>query len=65
MRPIIPNHACIADLIEMAKRNSVKCLALTHLQRDFRKRELKKLKEEIQNEDVNVLIPEPFEEYTF
>jgi ribonuclease BN (tRNA processing enzyme) len=61
----IPNHACIADLIEMAKRNSVKCLALTHLQRDFRKRELKKLKEEIQNEDVNVLIPEPFEEYTF
>lgn len=61
----IPNHACIRDLIEMAKRNNVKCLALTHLQRDFRKREIIKLKKEVQNEEIKVLIPEPFEEYEF
>jgi ribonuclease BN (tRNA processing enzyme) len=61
----IPNHACIKDLIDMAKRNNVKCLALTHLQRDFRKIELEKLKKEVQNEEVKVLIPEPFEEYEF
>ncbi|UCF87211.1 MAG: hypothetical protein JSV71_00440 [Nitrospiraceae bacterium] len=59
----IPNHACIKDLIEMAKRNNVKCLALIHLQRDFRKREIMKLKKEVQKEEVKILIPEPFEEY--
>jgi ribonuclease BN (tRNA processing enzyme) len=61
----IPGHANIKDLIQMAQRNQVKCLALTHLQRTFRKRENKRLKEACASAPVNIIIPEPLDEYAF
>ncbi len=59
----IIGHSCIVDSIEMAKRNNVKILALTHLQRDFRKKELLKIKEKIRKEDIEIIIPNLLEEY--
>lgn len=61
----IPGHANIRDLIEMAGRNNVKCLALTHLQRDYRKNDLESLKNELVREKVRILVPEALTEYTF
>lgn len=56
-------HACIADSMKMAEENSVKCLALTHLQRDFRKNDLPTLIGKIKSDKVKIIIPEPLEEY--
>lgn len=58
-------HACIVDSIKMAEENNVKCLALTHLQRDFRKNELSKVKDKIKSDKVKIIIPEPLDEYSF
>jgi len=54
----IIGHACITDLIKMAERNNIKCLALTHIHRDLRK-ELNKKK--ISSKKVKVIIPKPFD----
>lgn len=59
----IIGHSCVIDSIEMAKKNNVRFLALTHLQRDFRKKELSKIKEKIKKENFKIAIPEPLEEY--
>jgi ribonuclease BN (tRNA processing enzyme) len=61
----IPNHACVTDLVEMAKRNSIHCLALTHLQRTFRRDEAETLREKLKDEKVKIIIPRPFDEYSF
>ncbi len=61
----IPNHACITDLITMAKRCNVTCLALTHLQRTFRKDEIETLRKKLHEKEVRIIIPEAFEEYSF
>ena len=58
-------HACITDLIKMAERNNIKCLALTHIQRNLRKNEIESVKKIISNEKIKIIIPEPFEEYIF
>jgi len=57
-------HACITDAIEMAQANTIKSLALTHLQRDFRKNELPKLRDKIKSDTVNVFIPEPLDQFS-
>jgi len=56
-------HACITDLIEMAERNNVKCLAFIHISRDIRKEKLESIKKMIFNKKVKVLVPNPLEEY--
>lgn len=61
----IPNHACAVDVIEMAKRNNIRCLALTHLQRDFRKSSKEMLKKDPLCPEIEILIPEPRDEYSF
>ena len=53
-------HGCIIDLIKMAERSNVKCLALTHIHRDLRK-ELKKKK--ISSKKVKIIIPKPFDKF--
>lgn len=58
-------HACIVDTVEMAKRNKIKCLALTHLNRFFRKRDLEKIKEFISKEKIKIIIPKPLEKCSF
>ena len=61
----IPGHACITDLLHMAQRNHIKCLALTHLQRDLRKHEIGHIEHKISQKKLKIIIPEPFEEYSF
>jgi ribonuclease BN (tRNA processing enzyme) len=56
-------HASIVNLIKMAENNNVKCLALTHLNRNFRKKELSGIKEKIASDEIKVIIPQPGEEY--
>jgi len=56
-------HGCITDVVEMAKRNGVGCLALTHLDRNFRRHELDKARRLVQGGDVKVIIPEPGDTY--
>ncbi len=58
-----PGHGSVADLIKMVRENNIKCLAFTHIQRDFRKKDLKKIEQAILKEEVNIIIPKPFEEY--
>ena len=59
----IDDHSSIKNLMEMAKRNNIKCLALTHIQRDLRKKELNIIKNELSKEKIRIIIPTPFEEY--
>ncbi len=61
----VPGHACIADLIDMAQKNRIKCLALTHLQRNLRKHEIARIENKISKEELKIIIPHPFEEYSF
>ena len=56
-------HACITDTLEMAERLNIKTLALTHLNRYFRKNQLPGLKEKIVSQKVKILIPEPSDEF--
>lgn len=56
-------HSSIISAISFAEKNNVKCLALTHMNRDFRKNELPKIKEKIKSNKVKIIIPEPLEEY--
>ncbi len=58
-------HACIKDAIEMAEQNNVGCLALTHMESNFRKNNLPKVVEKIKSATVNIIIPEPLDDYSF
>jgi ribonuclease Z len=51
-------HGCITDLIKMAQRNNVKCLALTHINRVLRKKGFK-----IPKSKVKIIVPKPFEQF--
>ena len=53
-------HACIIDLIKMAEENNIKCLALTHINRNLRKELNKK---NISSKKVKVIIPKPFDKF--
>lgn len=52
------DHASIVSAVKMAEENDIKCLALTHINRDVRKN-LKK----VSSNKVKIIIPQPFEEY--
>lgn len=56
-------HGYIMGVIEMAKRNNIKCLALTHLQRDLRKKKMKEIKDKVSKKGVKVIIPNPLDKY--
>ncbi len=56
-------HSSIVSAIKFAEENKVKCLALTHMNRDFRKNDLPKLKDKIKSGTVKIIIPEPLDEY--
>lgn len=59
----IIGHACVIGAIKFAEDNNIKCLALTHINRDFRKNELPKVKDKIKSDKVKIIIPEPMDEY--
>jgi ribonuclease BN (tRNA processing enzyme) len=56
-------HSSIVGAIKFAEKNNIKCLALTHMNRDFRKKDLPEIKYEIKSDKVKIIIPEPLEEY--
>jgi len=56
-------HGCITDLIKMAERNNIKCLALTHINRFLRRKRLESIKKRVSNKKVKVIIPNSFEEF--
>ncbi len=56
-------HSSIVSAIRFAEDNNVKCLALTHMNRNFRKNELPEIRDKIKSDKVKVIIPEPLEEY--
>lgn len=56
-------HANITDLMDMAERNHIKCLALTHLQRDLRRKDMSIIRAEISKRGLQIIIPDPMEEY--
>jgi len=56
-------HSSIVSAIKFAENNNVKCLALTHMNRDFRKNDLPKIREKIKSDKVKIIIPEPLDEY--
>jgi ribonuclease BN (tRNA processing enzyme) len=58
-------HSSIVSAIGFSEKNNIKCLALTHINRNFRKNELPKIKNKIKSDKVKILIPEPFDEYGF
>lgn len=55
-------HSSIVSAIKFAEENNAKCLALTHINRDFRKNELSKIKDKIKSDKIKVIIPEPLDE---
>ena len=59
----IIGHSSIISAVSFAEKNNVKCLALTHINRDFRKNELSGIKDKIKSNKVKIIIPEPLEEY--
>lgn len=58
-------HFSIVGAISFAEKNNVKCLALTHINRDLRRDELPGLKDKIKSDKVKIIIPEPLDEYNF
>lgn len=56
-------HSSIVSAILFAEQNKVKCLALTHINRDFRKNDLPKIKDKIKSDKVKTIIPKPLDEY--
>jgi ribonuclease Z len=51
-------HSSVVDAISFAEKNNAKCLALTHINRDLRKKGFK-----IPKTEIKVIIPKPFDEY--
>ena len=58
----IIGHSSIVSAIKFAEKNNVKCLALTHMNRDFRKNELPGVRDKIKSDKVKIIIPEPMDE---
>ena len=59
----VRGHAKIIDLLPMAQKQKVQALALTHLQRDIRKKRRKEIENLIKNSGLKVFIPEVGEIY--
>jgi ribonuclease Z len=59
-----PHHAIITDLVPMALKNKIKCLALTHIDRNVRKNEMDKIRKFVSGKELKVTIPEPLEEHS-
>jgi len=53
-------HGCVVDVIKMAEENNIKCLSLTHINRNARQEVIDK---NPSSDKVKIIIPEPFDEY--
>jgi len=59
-----PGHVVALDVFEMAKRQNVKCLALSHFKRAFNDETRARVKAEIPKTGLKIILPEPLEEYS-
>ena len=59
----IIGHAYVTGAIKFAEDNNVKCLAMVHLNKHFRKKELADVRDKIKSDKVKIIIPEPMDEY--
>ena len=57
----VPGHATVDQLLQMADRNQLKSLALTHIQRQVRRLEREQINALISQSDTHVFIPEPMD----
>ena len=60
----IIGHSSIVSAIKFAENNNVKCLALTHINRDFRKNDLPKIRDKIKSNKLKIIIPDSLDEYS-
>jgi ribonuclease Z len=58
-----PGHVMAIDVFEIAKRQNVKCLALSHFKRVFNNETREKVKTVIPNIGLKIILPESLEEY--
>jgi len=58
-------HSSMVSATKFAEENDVKCLALTHINRYFRKNDLAGIKDKLKNDKVKIIIPEPMDEINF
>ena len=58
-------HIYIPDVIRMAEKNKVKCLALVHINRDTRKNEMGRILGLAKESKIKVIVPDSFDELTF
>lgn len=54
-------HSSIVSAIKFAEDNDVKCLALTHINRDFRKNKLSEIQAQIKSDKTEIIIPNPLD----
>ena len=59
----LPGHVVAVDVFEMAKRQHVKCLALSHFKRAFNDETRKKVKEAIPTTGLKIIFSEPLQEF--
>lgn len=57
----VSGHARVADVLAMASNQGVRKLALTHLQRNVRRKKRREIEELIRDSELDVIIPEPGE----
>lgn len=58
-------HSSIVSAIKFAEENNAKVLALTHINRNFRREKLPEIKTKIKSDKFKIIIPEPLQEYQF
>lgn len=59
----ITGHVAAIDVFEMARRQNVKCLALSHFKRAFNNETREKVKNAIPATGLKIILPEPLEEF--
>ena len=62
---VVEGHGQIKELTQMAKKQNINCLALTHIKRIERRNNLKEIEDFLFTQDVQTIIPEPFDEFEF
>lgn len=60
----IRGHVAAVDVFEMAKRDNIKCLALSHFKRAFNDETRKRVKVAIPDTGLKIILPQPLEEYS-
>jgi ribonuclease BN (tRNA processing enzyme) len=59
----VKGHACIPEVLRMAKEEGVERIALTHLDRNVRRNRMAEVREAIQQSGMNAFVPEAGERF--